>query len=112
MHDRRGRRSARCTTQTRWRRRSSTRASPGFSKAIVALEKLLTERLPRARQQGEGAASAAHDFFKVFDLDGDGFITREEWGGASAVFEALDTDGDGKITPEEMAAGLGAAFVL
>src|SRR5258706_612984 len=58
------------------------------------------------------AGKAAHDFFKVFDLDGDGLITREEWGGSTAVFMALDTDGDGKVTPEEMAAGLGCAFVL
>jgi len=50
--------------------------------------------------------------FQVYDLDGDGFITREEWGGADAVFDALDVDHDGRITPEEMAAGLGAAFRL
>ena len=109
-HDGRGRRSARCTTPTRWRTRSSTRASQGFSKAIVALEKLLGERYRRSTTR-RSAGEAARDFFKVFDLDGDGFITREEWGGAAAVFAALDTDGDGRITPEEMAAGLGGAFV-
>jgi transaldolase len=75
----------------------------GFSKAITALEKLLGER-----QKGE----SARQFFKIFDLDGDGLITREEWGGSAAVFAALDVDGDGKITPEEMACGLGGAFVL
>jgi len=48
----------------------------------------------------------------VFDLDGDGYITREEWSGTDAVFDALDVDRDGRITPEEMAAGVGAAFVL
>ena len=46
------------------------------------------------------------------DLDGDGLITREEWGGAASVFAALDSDNDGKVTPEEMAAGLGGAFML
>lgn len=83
----------------------------GFSKAIVALEKLLTECY-RALDNKTKAHEAAHKFFQIFDLDGDGIITREEWGGAAAVFAALDTDGDGKITPEEMAAGLGGAYVL
>src|SRR5262245_8341423 len=83
----------------------------GFSKAIVALEKLLGER-HRALQGKARAGQAAHDFFQAFDLDGDGFITREEWGGSLAVFIALDQDGDGKITPTEMAAGLGGAFML
>jgi transaldolase len=81
----------------------------GFSKALVALEKLLGERLDAL----DGArASAAKELFTVFDLDGDGFITREEWGGSQAVFAALDLDGDGRITPDEMAAGLGAAQLL
>jgi transaldolase len=83
----------------------------GFSKAIVALEKLLGERVA-AKDGKSRAGSAARDFFKVFDLDKDGFITREEWAGSASVFAALDVDGDGKISPEEMAAGLGAAFVL
>jgi transaldolase len=83
----------------------------GFSKAIAALEKLLGERY-RALQGKAQAGQAAHDFFCAFDLDGDGLITREEWGGSLAVFLALDQDGDGKITPQEMAAGLGGAFVL
>ena len=83
----------------------------GFSKAIAALEKLLGER-HKAMQGKAKAGQAARDFFKVYDLDGDGFVTREEWGGAAAVFAALDIDGDGRISPEEMAAGLGGAFVL
>jgi transaldolase len=82
----------------------------GFSKALVALEKYLAERLDRVI--GEARGSAARNLFTVYDLDGDGFITREEWGGADAVFDALDNDHDGRITPEEMAAGLGAAFRL
>jgi transaldolase len=83
----------------------------GFSKAIVALEKLLGER-HRALHGKCCAGQAAREFFRAYDLDGDGFITREEWTGSLAVFLALDVDADGRITPEEMAAGLGGAFVL
>jgi transaldolase len=83
----------------------------GFSKAIAALEKLLGERYQAMKHRAR-AGSAAREFFAIFDLDGDGFITREEWAGSDAVFAALDRDSDGRISPEEMAAGLGAAFVL
>lgn len=83
----------------------------GFSRALVALEKLLGER-HRALQGNARVGQAAHEFFRAYDLDGDGFITREEWAGSLAVFLALDVDADGKITPTEMAAGLGGAFVL
>lgn len=83
----------------------------GFSKAIVALEKLLEERYD-AMGGSKKVGQAAHDFFKIYDLDGDGFITREEWGGSANVFAALDTDGDGRISPTELGAGLGGAFVL
>jgi transaldolase len=83
----------------------------GFTKALVALEKLLGERLEvLAGALARGAAAA--ELFRIYDLDGDGFITREEWSGADAVFDAIDADHDGRITPEEMAAGLGAAFRL
>ena len=50
--------------------------------------------------------------YNEYDLDGDGFITREEWAGTDVVFDAIDINHDGKITPEEMAAGLGAAIRL
>jgi len=83
----------------------------GFSKAILALEKLLAERHAAMKSAAE-AGRAARGFFQVYDLDGDGYITREEWGGAATVFAALDVDGDGRITPEEMAAGLGGAHLL
>jgi transaldolase len=86
----------------------------GFTKAIVALEKLLGDRLEALSSPERAAAKSevASRLFQVYDLDGDGFITREEWGGADAVFDALDLDRDGRITPEELAAGLGAAFRL
>jgi len=82
----------------------------GFSKALVTLENLLSTRL--ARLEGEEAVThAAEDVFHAYDLDGDGFITREEWAGTDAVFDALDVNKDGKITPDELAAGLGAAHL-
>jgi transaldolase len=83
----------------------------GFSKAIQALEDLLAERL-EVLVGNPKATPVAEQLFQVYDLDGDGIITREEWGGATAVFDALDADGDGTITPQELAAGLGAAYRL
>ncbi|MEY2984884.1 MAG: transaldolase, partial [Cyanobacteriota bacterium] len=80
----------------------------GFTKALEALEHLLGDRL----KQLDGQAHIQHgaeEIFHAYDLDGDGFITREEWAGADIVFDALDRDHDGKITAAEMSAGLGAA---
>ena len=82
----------------------------GFGRAQVALEKLLRERLDMATDGKK--LTLAKEIFDIFDLDGDGLITREEWGGSVSVFDALDTDGDGRITADEVAAGLGAAFRL
>ena len=77
----------------------------GFTKALIALEKLLAERL--AHLEDEATVNrAAKDIFQVYDLDGDGFITREEWAGTDTVFESLDMNGDGKLSPEEIAAGV------
>ncbi|MEB3358362.1 MAG: transaldolase family protein, partial [Synechococcales bacterium] len=83
----------------------------GFSKAILTLETLLRDRLARL-EGAQTLSNAAHDVFIVYDLDGDGFITREEWMGTDIVFDALDKDHDGKISPEEMALGLGAAVQM
>jgi len=83
----------------------------GFSKALESLESLLARRL--AQLEGAPAVNeAAVSLFKSYDLDGDGFITREEWLGSDRVFDALDTDQDGKITPEEMGTALGAILQL
>jgi transaldolase len=82
----------------------------GFGRAQLALEKQVGERLDELTDGKK--RSLARDLFQIFDLDGDGVITREEWGGATAVFDALDVDGDGRITADEVAAGLGAAFRL
>jgi transaldolase len=83
----------------------------GFSKALAAAEVLLRERYDALRGKSE-AGRLARDFFRIYDLDGDGRITREEWGGLAEVFDALDRDGDGCVSPEELAAGLGGAFAL
>jgi transaldolase len=86
----------------------------GFTKAIIALEKQLGERLESlgSPERAMAKVEVAQRLFKAYDMDGDGFITREEWGGADAVFDALDHDRDGRISPEELAVGLGAAFQL
>jgi transaldolase len=86
----------------------------GFTKAIVTLETLLGDRLDALASPARATArsEAANKLFKIYDMDGDGYITREEWGGADAVFDALDGDHDGRISPEELAAGLGAALHL
>ena len=83
----------------------------GFSNAIVALEALLRHRLAELEGR-ETHRHAVESSFSVYDLDGDGAITREEWSGSDAVFEALDADGDGRVTLQELAAGLGAAYCL
>jgi transaldolase len=81
----------------------------GFTKALETLESLLAARLSRLGS-GETLYHATEDLFHIYDLDGDGFITREEWLGSDAVFDALDSNKDGKITPQEMGAGLGAVL--
>ena len=83
----------------------------GFTKALETLEQLLAERLARL-DSGVKVGQAGATIFQNYDLDGDGFITREEWLGSDAVFDALDVDGDGKISPEEMGNGLGGILQL
>jgi transaldolase len=83
----------------------------GFSKALETLEGLLATRLARL-ESGAKVNTAATEIFQNYDLDGDGFITREEWLGTDAVFDAIDRDQDGKITPEEMGSGLGAILQM
>lgn len=83
----------------------------GFTKALETLETLLADRLTKL-EKGDSYNYAAEGMFRACDLDGDGFITREEWMGTDAVFDALDEDHDGKISLEEMGAGLGAVLKM
>jgi transaldolase len=83
----------------------------GFTKALISLEELLAQRLESLQSQDKPTPAAA-DVFLVYDLDGDGFITREEWLGTDAVFDAMDLNKDGKLTAEEMGAGLGTTLHL
>lgn len=83
----------------------------GFTKALETLEQLLAARLSKLVND-EQLNHTAEDLFHLYDLDGDGFITREEWLGTDAVFDALDRDRDGKLTPDEVGAGLGAVLQL
>jgi transaldolase len=84
----------------------------GFSKALENLEDFLALRLTQLTEGEKRVNHAMDDLFKAYDLDGDGFITREEWLGTDAVFDALDLDHDGKLSPAEIGSGLGAAFQL
>jgi transaldolase len=83
----------------------------GFTKALETLEKLLADRLTELENTTNLTAGTSH-LFQIYDLDEDGFITREEWLGSDAVFDALDDNKDGRITPQEMEAGLGAIVQL
>lgn len=83
----------------------------GFTKAVIALEALVTQRMTlRDCADKRLGADGAH--FAAYDFDGDGAITREEWGGLDAVFDAVDSDGDGRVTAAELAAALGCAHCL
>jgi len=42
------------------------------------------------------------DRLKAKDKNGDGRITREEFGGPADLFTTLDRDGDGAITPDDL----------
>jgi transaldolase len=83
----------------------------GFTKALEATEARLAVRL--AALHGEVAAfEATERMFAAYDLDGDGYLDREEWLGTDAVFDAMDIDGDGRIALDELRSGLGAVLRL
>src|SRR5262249_4994495 len=82
----------------------------GFGRAALALEKQVGERLDFLVDGKR--RNLVRELFQVFDLDGDGVISREEWAGSTQVFDALDMNGDGPIHFDEAGAGPGAAFRL
>ena len=40
--------------------------------------------------------------FDAYDLDGDGFVTQDDWKGPKAIFASLDTDKDGILARHEV----------
>ena len=83
----------------------------GFTKALENTQTLLARRL----RQLEGDASltqSAERIFQLHDINGDGFVSREEWLGTDAVFDAMDADHDGRISLAELRSGLGALINL
>ncbi|MFM2007570.1 MAG: hypothetical protein RLZZ09_3225 [Pseudomonadota bacterium] len=83
----------------------------GFTKALENTETLLARRLSQL-ESDTALARSSGEIFQVCDLNGDGFITREEWLGTDAVFDAMDADHDGRISLAELSSGLGALLNL
>ncbi len=83
----------------------------GFTKALENTQTLLARRL----RQLEGDTSltrSADRIFLLHDINGDGYVSREEWLGTDAVFDAMDADHDGRISLAELRSGLGALINL
>ena len=83
----------------------------GFTKALENTETLLARRLSQL-ESDTTLARSSEEIFQVYDVNGDGFITREEWLGTDAVFDAMDADHDGRISLAELRSGLGAILNL
>ena len=52
----------------------------------------------------------AHDLFDAYDVEGNGMISRNEFGGSDDVFDAIDLDNDEMLSPYEVSQGLGQGF--
>lgn len=83
----------------------------GFTKALENTEKLLSHRLLQL-EEGPKAIKPSEALFNIYDHNGDGNITREEWLGTDAIFDALDSNKDGIVTLDELRSGLGALIHL
>ncbi|SMF96472.1 transaldolase [Methylomagnum ishizawai] len=80
----------------------------GFTQALESTEALLSARLAQIEDGAALGKVVSEGMFGLYDHDGDGYVTREEWLGTDAVFDAMDTDHDGRISLAEMGAALGA----
>jgi hypothetical protein len=58
----------------------------------------------------EADSHMGHTMFDAYDLDGDGMISMDEWGGSDEIFDDLDDDEDGFLSRDEIAHGLGESF--
>ena len=63
-----------------------------------------------ASSEIEADAHMGHTMFDEYDLDGDGMISMDEWGGSDEIFDDLDTNEDGFLSRDEIALGLGESF--
>jgi hypothetical protein len=52
----------------------------------------------------------AHDLFDAYDVEGNGMISRDDFGGSDEVFDAIDLDDDEMLSPYEVSQGLGQGF--
>jgi len=68
---------------------------------VLALSLVCLSVLPAlAEEEDEGMWAR----LKRYDKDGDGKVTREEFGRSGRMFDRMDTDGDGAISKKEAAA--------
>lgn len=58
---------------------------------------------PATAQDRQQRGSDMWERMKVFDTDGDGKVTKEEFTGPARLWEMLDQNADGEITKEEVA---------
>ena len=52
----------------------------------------------------------SHTMRDVYDTNGDGMISREEWGGSDSVFDAMDMNDDGFLDADELGMGVGESI--
>ena len=74
-----------------------------FQKGYDIMDKDNDGQLTRAEfmvlfREAPKVRNSVDDYLKALDLDGDGFVSREEY---EAAFRVMDIDGDGKLTKEE-----------
>jgi len=83
---------------------------PGGKSAKKAEDEELPDEDEEVPEEGKTAGCHGHDVFDEYDADDDGFLTRDEWGGALPVFDSLDGDADGIVSYEEAYEGMGPSF--